>query len=116
VLFYNLLDISALNAYVLHEKLNLDKSPVGKRRLFIKKVGKGLCQELHEQRRRDKTDRGLIRARLLDNTEEPTKKRGRCQVCPRQTDKKVTTVCKVCHKNVCPVHCQIFCKTCLAAD
>jgi hypothetical protein len=116
VLFCNLLDIAALNAYVLYEKLKVDGAPREDRRLFIKKLGKGLCQELQEQRRSDSTHPGLIRARLLNDTQEPPKKRGRCHVCPRQTDKKAAAVCNSCHKNVCPVHSEIFCETCLSAN
>ena len=52
VLFCNLLDFAALDAlaYVLHEKLKFDTATVGKRRLFLKKLGKGICHELHDQR------------------------------------------------------------------
>ena len=53
VLFCNLLDIAALNAYVLFEKLKVDGAGKEKRRSFIKRLGKGLCQELQEQRRSD---------------------------------------------------------------
>ena len=38
--------LNALNAYVLHEKFKPDGAPVGKHRLFIKDLGKALCQEL----------------------------------------------------------------------
>src|ERR1051325_1994936 len=102
VLLCNLLDIAALNAYVLYRKLKVDAAPVEKRRLFIKKLGKELCQELQEQPRSDTTHPGLTTARELDNSEEPPKRRGRCHVCPRE-DKKAMTVGKTCHKNVCPV-------------
>ena len=40
MLFCNLLDFAALNAYVLHEKLKLDNATVLKRRRFLKKLGK----------------------------------------------------------------------------
>lgn len=115
VLFCNLLDMAALNAYVLNEQLKADGSPVTKRRLFIKKLGKSLCQELREHRKSLATHPGLARARQLDNTQEPpTKKgRGRCHVCPREVDKKSTAVCTACNKNVCPVHFQTFCEKCL---
>ena len=116
VLFCNLLDFAALNAYVLHEKLKFDTAAVGKRRLFLKKLGKGLCQDIHDQRRRSATNPGLGKARSTDDTGELPKKRGRCHVCPRQTDKKAATVCKACYKNVCPVHGDIFCQTCLSAE
>ena len=86
----------------------MDGARVEKRRLFIKRLGKGLCQELQEQRRSDETHPSLVTARLLDETQSPPKKRGRCHVYPRQMDKKATAVCKACHKNVCRVHCEIF--------
>ena len=50
-LFCNLLDIAALNAYVLFEKLKMDGAGKEKRPLFTKRLGKGLCQELQEHRR-----------------------------------------------------------------
>jgi len=66
-LFCNLLDIAALNAYVLFEKLKMDGAGKEKRRLFIKRLGKGLCQELQEHRRSDATLPSLVTARLLDD-------------------------------------------------
>jgi len=116
VLFCNLLDIAALNAYVLNRKLKAEGAPVGKRHLFIKKLGKTLCQELQEHRKSDAIHPGLARARQLDHTQEPAKKRGRCHVCPRETDKKATAVSSACNKNVCHVHSDIFCDECLSAD
>jgi len=100
-------------AYVLLEKLKMDGAGKKKRRLFIQRLEKSLCQELQEQRRSDATLPSLVRARLLDDTKGPPKKHGHCYVCPRQTDKKAMAVCKACRKNVCPVHCEIFCMTCL---
>ena len=59
MLFCNLLDFAVLNAYVLHEKLKFDTATVGKSRLFLKTLGKGLCHKLHNQRRRSATHPGL---------------------------------------------------------
>jgi len=75
-LFCNLLDIAALNAYVLFEKLKMDGAGKEKRRLFIKRL------QLQEHRRSDATLPSLVTARLLDDTEGPVKKRDRCHVCP----------------------------------
>ena len=110
VLFCNLLDIAALNAYVLIEKLKVDGAGKEKRRSFIKRLGKGLS------RATEATLPSLVTARLLDDTEGPPKKRGRYHVCPRQTDKKAMDVCKACHKNVCHVHCEVFCTTYLSPN
>ena len=65
VLFCNLLDIAALNTYVLYEKFKADGASMGKRRLFIKELGKALCQELQEHRQSDAIHPGLARARQL---------------------------------------------------
>jgi len=64
-LFCNLLDIAALNAYVLFEKLKMDGAGKEKRRLFTKRLGKGLCQELQEHRRLDATLPSLVTALIL---------------------------------------------------
>jgi len=109
-LFCNLLDIAALNAYVLFEKLKMDGAGKENRRLFTKRLGKGLCQELQEYRRIAIRCNSSQSGHSTD-TEGPPKKLGRCHVCPQQTDKKATAVCKACQKNVCPVHCEIFCQS-----
>jgi len=120
VLFCNLLDIAhdcgTQRLYVLFEKLKVDGAGKEKHRSFIKRLGKGLRQELQEQRRCDATLPSLVTAQLLDDTEGPPKKRGRCHVCPRETDKNAPAVCKACHKNVCHAHCQVFSTTCLSPN
>ena len=92
VLFCNLVDIAALNAYVLFDKLKVDGAQVENRWLFINRLGKGLCQELQELRRSDATHPSLVTARILDETQGSPKKRGCCHVCPRHMDKKATFV------------------------
>lgn len=114
VLFCNMLDMAGLNAYVLFNKLKTDGSQPEKRRIFVKKLGKLLCKEHQEQRRASSSRPSLTKARQLDATGEPPKKRGRCHVCPRQTDRKATGMCKSCHKNVCPMHSEVFCSSCLS--
>ena len=100
-LFCNLLDIAALNAYVLFEKLKVDGA--GKRSLSGATGAPTIrCNSSQSDHSTD--------------TEGPPKKLGRYHVCPRQTGKKATAVCKACQKNVCPVHCDIFCTTCLSPN
>ena len=89
---------------------------MGKRRLFIKKLVKALYQELQEHLKYDAIIPGLARARQLDNSQEPAKKRGRCHVCPRVTDEKATVVCSACNKNVWAAHCDIFCEAFPSAE
>ena len=80
-LFCNLLDIAALNAYVLFEKLKVDGA--GKR--------SGLCQELQEHRRSDTTLPSLITALILKVLRRnsaaamfvPNRRAKRLQLCAR---------------------------------
>jgi len=103
VLLCNLLDIAALDAYVLNAKSKADGVPAGKRCLFIMKFGIALCKELQENRKSDAIYPGLARAGQLDHTQEPAKKGGRCHICLSRLDKKAAAVCSACNKSVCPV-------------
>jgi len=116
VVFCNILDFAALNAYVLNEKLKPAGASTTKRRLFLRELGKSLCQPLRDERKRSETSADLAKARQLDTSQELPRKRGQCHVCTRQDDKKCTAACHACHRNVCPNHCAVFCDTCLSGD
>ena len=47
VLFYNILDVSGVNAFIIWTHLNLDwqKNKTHRRRLFLKQLGKDLVEE-----------------------------------------------------------------------
>ena len=50
VLFCNLLDMAALNGFVIHNEISSSNSPVLTRRLYLKALGKTLGQGYRNQR------------------------------------------------------------------
>ena len=127
VIFMNFIDIAAVNAFVLWKKLNPEWKAqcLDKRRLFLLELGK----QLVEPHMRSRLNNAAVRSRLNkttiqnitailhdignhpnDNQEEQvqqeheSRKRGRCHVCSRTTDKKVTLKCTDCKNFVCPAH------------
>ena len=122
VLFYNMIDISAMNAFIIYHTLKptFFNSKTRRRRQFLIALGKQLTGI-------DSEDTGAIvsnrspnhapakRARL---SKEPaavtpdTLKKNRCHICPRQEDRKSKTVCVGCQKFVCREHFHVLCHNC----
>lgn len=118
-LFMNVIDIAALNAYVLYIEKNPDwqKNSKSRRRLFLLKLGDELTRNNMENRARTPIQKSYVKLALQDCgimtvANEPgnilqqvqTKKRGRCCFCPRKKDAKVNTKCDHCKKFVCNDH------------
>lgn len=114
VVFYNLLDISAINAYVIwiHANPEWKKSASHKRRLFLEKLGMELLEQhlavMAEQQSRKRQQEEV---RLpVSSVPAVTGKRGRCVLCPRSGDLKHCTKCSKCQKFLCKEH--ILCSRC----
>lgn len=118
VLFYNMIDVSAVNAFIVWLELN-GESPsisVKKRRNFLLELGKELAgvntqpdlsqrvsvPSASAQKRRNKNDLGNA----------PKLKRQRCSLCDRSKDKKTSLVCYICKKYVCSGHSKTICHQC----
>ncbi|XP_063226688.1 piggyBac transposable element-derived protein 4-like [Bacillus rossius redtenbacheri] len=124
-IFYDLVDLAALNAYRLF-CVGLEKT---ERRLFLMKLAKEMAKPQVEHRV------GLPQARntaivssikmcgfgdiLEKKHPEPTpnnqmRKRGRCFICPRSKDTKYSSICKRCNIFVCKEHSETLttCKNC----
>ncbi|XP_037931805.1 piggyBac transposable element-derived protein 4-like [Teleopsis dalmanni] len=119
-LFSNLIDISALNAFILWTEINPNwqSRKLCKRRIFLQELGESLVQPCILQR--NHMPRSEASAALVRNVQheyetpsmslEPPPKilrsseRKRCQLCPSKQEKKTHTKCNVCHKFVCPTH------------
>ncbi|XP_031346863.1 piggyBac transposable element-derived protein 4-like [Photinus pyralis] len=138
VMFMNLIDIAAVNAFVLWQNLNPEwnASYLDKRRLFLLELAKELVGPHIRNRvgdpaiycRLTKMTRNNINSVLetislnKDETqeseirpnEEQPKSGRRCYGCPRSKDKKVKTTCAQCKRNVCPLHSKTvtLCKDC----
>ncbi|KRX37671.1 PiggyBac transposable element-derived protein 4 [Trichinella murrelli] len=126
VIFYNIIDVSAYNAYVLwtekHPAWNVGR--LHKRRLFLEELGKALVQP--EMMRRKTLPRTAAAKsaveRLRKDAEQPStsgiidtdtsgKKRARCQLCASR-DNNTSVRCKKCQKYICKDHKQSYCNLC----
>ena len=114
VLFYNFIDISAYNGFVIY-KFNhpgFANNQPQQRRLFLEQLGKNLVSDAIARRKPPSPV-------LIPNPEEQEetnmpRKRARCGVCPGPWDKKPKTV-DVCHKcsiHACKRHNTIVCIRC----
>lgn len=122
--FFHLLNISGINAFVIH-KANTDKSIKHTRRIFLKKLAAALVED-HQKRRIQlravpmTTKKRLREVHDVEETvQQSTAKRGRYSSCPRKDDKIVPTKCFKCHKFICQQHLRVYsvgCRTEDAAD
>lgn len=116
-MFCNMIDISAINAYVLWLEMNNDwkKGILYKRRLFLHELGMELVKpEIQRRSHLPRSDSAII---LLNNIrqsdEEPStsscgKRRritsgSRCELCPKN-DRKAYSACTSCQKLICGQH------------
>jgi len=140
VLFYDILDVSAINAYIIWLRLNPQwhDGKTHRRRLFLKQLGKELAlphmisrlrvpglpiqlkttieeciPELYELQRVGEDD-------AAQNDDEPAgahniahkRKQGRCTMCDRNKDKKSRSACQKCGSFACTDHMMSICKRC----
>lgn len=126
-LFYNMLDISAYNAFVIFREINTEwnKNKKIKRRLFLEELGNELI--LQEISRRSVLPRSSAAKMIVINTQKtaettektpkPTNlKRGRCFICPsRSNSTKYSSKCGSCENFICKTHSEtsILCTSCL---
>ncbi|KAL4008747.1 hypothetical protein ACER0C_002599 [Sarotherodon galilaeus] len=125
VIFYNILDVSAYNAYVLWTEMNQHWN-VGKlyrHRLFLEELGKSLVTPKIQMRVKparspaaaaviEKVKCAPSNQSAVDSVDTGVKKRKRCQVCPSREDIKTSTVCEKCKKYICRKHTVTFCPSC----
>lgn len=122
-LFFNLLDVAAINAYILFLELNPTYNTWRNdlRRLFLKDLAKELLMP-HMLKRSETTQHRHVKEAMklcgveLANPVVPTeklKKRIRCAECPPNADKKTQTVCLKCKKPICGAHTVSICHQCI---
>ncbi|XP_063743292.1 piggyBac transposable element-derived protein 4-like [Eleginops maclovinus] len=134
VIFYNIVDVSAYNAYVLWTAIN-QKWNAGKlyrRRLFLEDLGKALITPKIQTRARPARSpaaAAVIEKVKLRSPDQPAaspnptspnqhpvdtggKKRKRCQVCPSREDSNTSTSCVKCKNYICRKHTVTFCPSC----
>jgi len=108
-IFYNMLDISTLNAFVIWMSLNPEWESKAKhrRRIFLMELGKLLVQAATTPSPPSVLEGGHGPSKLV-----PPQKRARCHCCARQKDRKSGMACVTCRRNVCKEHASIICDKC----
>ena len=114
IVFYNIIDITALNSYIIWIHLNPQYADgkSHKRRVFLRELAYQLIgKESPElQASQITVDKGNFGAEASIRAEP--KKRGRCAFCPRKADVKVREKCAKCQKFICPKHFSKLCYDC----
>ncbi|KAM4552412.1 piggyBac transposable element-derived protein 4-like [Odontesthes bonariensis] len=128
-LFHNILDVSALNAYVVWTAIDptWNRGKSFKRRLFLAELGKALVTPLIQ--RRQHIPRTPASASLVMSVQAPAaalalaalpqqgqgQKRKRCGLCAPRDNKTSLRCCK-CDAYVCKVHMCVTCHSCDTHD
>ena len=105
VIFYNMLDISALNAFILWMPLNKEN--------YTAKRGNRLRRSLLislEKELAGLQDDDAIQIPALSPAN--TRKRKRCSMCPPKAIRKTKTLCETCNSYNCSDHSVLICKKC----
>uniref|UniRef100_UPI00358F4BCF piggyBac transposable element-derived protein 4-like n=1 Tax=Myxine glutinosa TaxID=7769 RepID=UPI00358F4BCF len=128
VLWYNILDVASLNAYVLYTSQHPECNPglMHKRRLFLKELVLELVTPQMQSRLDDnpRLPRNIITslevfgvtqpsARSTGGHEQGPPKRRRCFYCSSSKDRKSNVMCKKCEQHVCKEHSHVVCEKCL---
>ncbi|XP_061878322.1 piggyBac transposable element-derived protein 4-like [Entelurus aequoreus] len=121
VVFFNIIDVSAYNAFVLWREISegWNSEKLYRRRLFLEQLGYALVQP--QIARRVVLPRASAAAVVIvedvqreAHTSNPPvargQKRGRCQICSTRNDNKTTNTCGGCGKYICKEH--IRCGSC----
>ncbi|XP_067253523.1 piggyBac transposable element-derived protein 4-like [Chanodichthys erythropterus] len=135
VIFFNMLDVSAYNSFVLWMEINptWQKTKQYKRRLFLEELGEALVtpymkrrqhlprtqssqnmvKEAHYSKVMEDYERSPRKKALLSPVSTPFKRK-RCQVCESKNARKTTMTCNKCNLYICGPHAVItsYCYTC----
>lgn len=118
-IFMQLLDSAALNAYVIYTTKNPEwmKTCSFRRRYFLKMLGGQLAKEnmklrlpflrnnQHVLRAIEACGVNILSTEGVQDVLEPqARKRGRCRLCPRSTDRKIEVKCNSCQMFICKNH------------
>ena len=118
ILFYNVLDIAAQNAYTVFRQVYPDylSSHCSRRRRFITDLAESLIMPHMMTRQKILQLRGATKGAMMrcglghSSTSLQTgitlQKKKRCFLCPATKDRKVAKCCSTCCRPVCPEHSQ----------
>lgn len=118
VIFYGLMNVAAINAYIIYKANNPDSEFAHKRRFFLKNLGTTLVKESMSQRAANQHLPRKVRemAGCLSGTstskeqqDPPSNKRGYCKYCKRR---KTRYFCHFCKCWLCMEHITACCREC----
>ena len=125
-LFYHMLDISVLHAFIIWSDINpnWNTGKKYKRRLFLEELGDSLTRQYISRRTvlpRAEFSKNIVNSiqeEILPSTsreitKKSTLKRSRCSSCPLAADRKTSVTCYVRKKYICKEHSVNICNKCL---
>ena len=105
VIFYNMLDISALNAFIVWMSLNKENYTAKRGNRLRRSLLISLAKELAGLQ-----DENSIQ--IPASSPANTRKRKRCSMCPPKADCKTKTLCETCNSYICNDHSFVICRKC----
>jgi len=126
IVFYNILDTTAYNAFVLWTEINphWNENILHKRRIYLEELGKHLVSPYIETRKRlPRNEPAIAIVRKIQTADPPVIscsgskqacKRSRCKFCPSKCDNKSPMMCSNCGKHVCKAHVAYYYPKCNA--
>ena len=120
-IFFHLVNVAAVNAYVIH-KANNAKCETHSRRNFLRTLAIQLVEPMQQARLQFAVTPKQVRKKIkltygvVEVPPRPGTSRGRCHVCPRKVDKKHSLQCSKFQKFVCRVHTTNLCTECDNSD
>lgn len=119
-IFYFMLNVSGINSQIIAQANTGLNEP---RRVYLRRLALSLLHEHMQQRATITTLPRLLTEKIQqfagttetkNQDEEPLqKKRKRCNICPRNVDRKTNLTCAKCKQQVCKAHSEIVCKSCV---
>ena len=113
-LFFNLLDVAALNAYTIYRQVHPDQQSTGgsRRRFLINLADSLILPHMKTKQKIPQLQKATKEAKMrcglsFSNTSPPEnilQKRKRCSLCPHTNDRKVKKCYSRCSQPVCPEH------------
>ena len=117
-LLYIMIDVSAVNAYIvwqqLHDENNRNFSKK-RRRKFLIHLGKelaGMSSALLMQKRRAIQPQSNRKKTAATENQATKLKKARCYLCERRKDRKCRQACSACNNNIRQEHSQVICMQC----
>ena len=103
VIFYNMLDISALNAFIVWMSLNKENYTVKRGNRLRRSLLISLAKEMA----------GLQDAiQIPASSPANTRKRKRCSMCSPKADRETKTLCETCNSYICSDHSVVIFRKC----